>query len=1067
MRRALAAGFFSALLCLGCGGGGGGGDAPSGQGAPAPVVYAGSTEPAELSPANAKVLVYDVLGSDSDRSPPAGRPSAGSYLRASQKEARFSRWAELARTERPALRAAASRSEEVIPCESGRIRSVSELDENGVGWMDFAFQACRQGAETIDGIARIDYRAWDFATGEPTSYTIQLVAVRLQGTGTDETASGSLEVEVNPTSGAERLRINMTSRDNLLGRTIRAEDLVLVNAYGSYGSSGSYTSTMNGRVYDASEGYVEVLTLEALHYASESQDLPDAGRLVLTGARGAQILVECVSAEEVSLGLDLDANGTWEWSARLPWAALLTEPEGNTAPTVAFSHAKRVITPGAVSLDASGSTDAEHDFVSFRWELTECPEGSLASLEVVEPSRASLQADLPGRYAVRVAVSDGAAESSATARISAVPAVSSITPDHLDVGTDDVLYLLDADGGRVERWSLTANARIDPLSLQGSPTLMAYSPVGGSLYFGYATGSITRLSLEGSPAEETLAGTVEPLTGLVAVGNYLLAADPSGAWATHYVFSLDGRFVTSRDWNHYSQEYAWSQANSRVYFFRDGTSPNDLHYEEIGPDGQFTGEGETPYHGGYVIKPPIRVAPDGSRVLLGSGDIYDGQTLEILESLPVEPSDAVWLDDGLLTLRAASDGRTLLEHWGPDSRLFNFQYFDGTPLRVFRWSGGYAVLTLVGGRPVLDSYTPTDDADGDGVQNSVDVFPLDAAASADTDGDGWPDAWNPGYGQADSSSGLHLDAFPEDSACQLAEHALSGDPSLCDIARAIPYYSPKQLEIGAGGVVYLLAGTKIFRWSLADARHLNPIVLTDAPLFMTYAADLERLYLAYDTGSIKRIDLTKGVAETVFATVPGTPTGLAAAGQYVLAVDPSGAWATHYTFGPEGAQISAVDWNYRSDEYVWSPVNRRVYFLRDDTSPNDIHYEVIDDSGNIAGEGESPYHGDYRVAHPIRVSADGSRVLLGSGDVYDGLTLVRTGGLPIQPTDALWTASGELLTIRPSPDGRCLLERWDALLNLTDWKYFTGSPLRLVTWSGMYSVVTLKDGRPAFQPYGL
>ena len=56
------------------------------------------------------------------------------------------------------------------------------------------------------------------------------------------------------------------------------------------------------------------------------------------------------------------------------------------------------------------------------------------------------------------------------------------------------------------------------------------------------------------------------------------------------------------------------------------------------------------------------------------------------------------------------------------------------------------------------------DSDGDGIRDAEDVYPNDPAASIDTDKDGWPDKWNEGKIEEDSTSNpkLHLDAFPND-----------------------------------------------------------------------------------------------------------------------------------------------------------------------------------------------------------------------------------------------------------------------------------------------------------------
>lgn len=52
------------------------------------------------------------------------------------------------------------------------------------------------------------------------------------------------------------------------------------------------------------------------------------------------------------------------------------------------------------------------------------------------------------------------------------------------------------------------------------------------------------------------------------------------------------------------------------------------------------------------------------------------------------------------------------------------------------------------------------DTDDDGVPDDEDAFPDDPAASVDTDGDGMPDAWNEGYTEQDSTTGLVLDDDP-------------------------------------------------------------------------------------------------------------------------------------------------------------------------------------------------------------------------------------------------------------------------------------------------------------------
>jgi len=56
------------------------------------------------------------------------------------------------------------------------------------------------------------------------------------------------------------------------------------------------------------------------------------------------------------------------------------------------------------------------------------------------------------------------------------------------------------------------------------------------------------------------------------------------------------------------------------------------------------------------------------------------------------------------------------------------------------------------------------DSDNDGVGDNSDKFPMDPAASIDSDNDGYPDRWNTGKDQSDSTSNplLEIDEFPDD-----------------------------------------------------------------------------------------------------------------------------------------------------------------------------------------------------------------------------------------------------------------------------------------------------------------
>jgi hypothetical protein len=61
------------------------------------------------------------------------------------------------------------------------------------------------------------------------------------------------------------------------------------------------------------------------------------------------------------------------------------------------------------------------------------------------------------------------------------------------------------------------------------------------------------------------------------------------------------------------------------------------------------------------------------------------------------------------------------------------------------------------------------DTDNDGIIDLMDAFPLDPAASKDSDGDGYPDKWNPGKSSTDSTTDLIIDSYPFDPMRHLPE----------------------------------------------------------------------------------------------------------------------------------------------------------------------------------------------------------------------------------------------------------------------------------------------------------
>lgn len=597
-----------------------------------------------------------------------------------------------------------------------------------------------------------------------------------------------------------------------------------------------------------------------------------------------------------------------------------------------------------------------------------------------------------------------------------------------------------------------------------TPTVFAYSPDHGRVYVGDTAGTVHAYTETLSKSAAPFARLGKGVAGIAAAGKYVFVHD----YTDTHVFDRQG-VQTDKPWDFYkSTSYEWSSSDSRLYHLRDGVSPGDLHYQVIDQStGKRSADGETPYHGDYSMLRPIRINRTGTRVLLGSGDLYAAPALNWAGKIPVTSMvDAMWLANDELLVASATEGGVRLQRFGSNrTALEHLNLGAGSELLALTNQGdANFIVAKHAGHVEIRSYVASNDSDGDGFDNSVDRFPLDKAAAVDSDDDGHPDAWLTGRSAADSSTGLTLDAYPQDASCH-APH--EGDGVSCSPALHAPAAAPDKVLADDEGTIFLFSREKrrIYRWSAATGNYLSPLVvgqlestgLVAAPRTIVYSPAHKRIYLGYDSGRITWLDRAGTGGERAFGTVAMAVGGLAVAGNYLLAQDGSGAWSTHYVFSQAGVLTDSQDWNYFSYYYEWAPGSNRVYFFRDH-SPSDLMYEEIDQAtGKIKSEGESPYHGDYSFIGPIRVSSGGGRIALGSGDIYStaDLTVVKT--LKTSWRDVQWLSDGRLVGL--SLNGiNSRLTVYTSAFAVQREHLVDGDPLAVVPLSSGVAVVTQVNG---------
>ena len=402
-----------------------------------------------------------------------------------------------------------------------------------------------------------------------------------------------------------------------------------------------------------------------------------------------------------------------------------------------------------------------------------------------------------------------------------------------------------------------------------------------------------------------------------------------------------------------------SPAQSALYYRSDGTSPSDIVKIPLNADGTMGSDMDSPAHGDYPSASQLYLFPDESRVLDNQGILYFANDLTYAGSLAGAFDDMTFWQGDMLVLR----GNTV--HQYNNAMLEVAQMgLNQQPLKIASY-----------GDAVFAFYENSS-------QIGVEVLDLDSLATPSPGEPPNPETSDfiPDFIEFDSQEGLLYLADRETLAIHI--------------------------------------------WSAETQTYVDSIGLLNPPTWMTYSPAHGRLYLGYTGGKISQIVMSTGtLQETPFTNLPQSVLGLESAGDYLFAVDASGAWERFYSFDASGTMVDSVEWRHASSEYLWNPVTERIYHFRSGTSPNDIEWsELSSTTGLLGSKGDSPYHSSGYAAAPLHFDPAGQLLLTGGGKLHDAYSLAELNYLSNEITDAAWTG-GTLHTIA-AVDGNAVLQTW-------------------------------------------
>jgi hypothetical protein len=260
--------------------------------------------------------------------------------------------------------------------------------------------------------------------------------------------------------------------------------------------------------------------------------------------------------------------------------------------------------------------------------------------------------------------------------------------------TDDgVLHFLDAAADRIHRLDLASRAMLPTLVGSADAVSMAVSPDGTKAYLGYVGGRMDVFDLA-TGARSFFAAAPATVSSMIVTGSHLFTVDDSGAWDTQSLFErATGARVHAVEWRDRSRSMVFSPLHAKVFYLDSGVSPTDVHMVPVNlAEGLLGTDTDSPYHGAYSLPNPVRLLPDESGVIVGSGLVFAATDLTYRTSLGLTFTDVAFVGDRIYLVDPVGS-MTQLRVLSSTFDILSADWVDGAPLRLFAWNGE---LVLVG-----------------------------------------------------------------------------------------------------------------------------------------------------------------------------------------------------------------------------------------------------------------------------------------------------------------------------------------------------------------------------------
>jgi hypothetical protein len=241
-----------------------------------------------------------------------------------------------------------------------------------------------------------------------------------------------------------------------------------------------------------------------------------------------------------------------------PASVTITATTANAAPVANAGLSQSVVAGSVVTLNGSGSTDANGDTLTYAWTLTSRPAASAAVLSGANTASPTFTADVAGIYVASLVVNDGRTDSATASVTITVAAANAIPVAHAgpaqNVSTGSTVTLdgsrsSDANGDRLTyAWSLTARPA-------GSTAVLAGADSAAPTFVADVAGVYVATLTVNDGRASSAASTVT-ITATVANAAPVANAGPAQSVVAGTTVSLDGR--RSSDANGDTLTFSWT-----------------------------------------------------------------------------------------------------------------------------------------------------------------------------------------------------------------------------------------------------------------------------------------------------------------------------------------------------------------------------------------------------------------------------------------------------------------------------------------------------------------------------